>query len=224
MSPLNIVRTALEKKLDMIAISDHNSAENVLAVQTAAETTGLVVLPAMEITSREEVHILGIFPDLAAALTMQEMIYSKLAESQEEKYYQEQIVANADDEVEGFCRRLLISATPFSVREIVEKIHGCQGAAVGAHIDRAAFGIIQQLGFIPPQVKFDALEVSWRIPFSDVLQRYPEYSQYSFITNSDSHFLSDIGKVRTYYRIQVPCFDELMKAFHRCQGYGIEIK
>ena len=50
----------------MIAVCDHNSARNVAAVQEAAGDH-LVVLAGMEITTAEECHVVGLFPDAAAA-------------------------------------------------------------------------------------------------------------------------------------------------------------
>src|SRR4026207_2291411 len=61
MIPPLLVQKALEKKIDLIAITDHNSSANVSAVQKAAQGTGLTVLPGMEVQSREEVHLLTLF-------------------------------------------------------------------------------------------------------------------------------------------------------------------
>ena len=50
MSPLKMVAKALEMKLSAIALTDHNSAENVPALRGAARNTGLHVIAGMEIT------------------------------------------------------------------------------------------------------------------------------------------------------------------------------
>ncbi len=212
MSPRAIVREAIRKNLNIIAVSDHNTAGNVRAVQMAALGTDLVVLPGMEIASREEVHILAIFPDVETAELIQEQIYDVLDESGDENYIQDQVLANGDDEVEGFCSKILLSATPFSVRKVVEMIHGVKGLAIAAHIDRQAFGIIGQLGFIPPRVTFDALEISWRLPLEEGIKRYPQYAGYTFVTNSDAHYIEDIGKVCTHYYLNEPTFEEIANA------------
>ncbi len=62
MYPKQIVETAKERNLSLIAVCDHNTAGNAHAVIEAAVGTGLLVLPGLEICTREEVHILGIFP------------------------------------------------------------------------------------------------------------------------------------------------------------------
>ena len=66
MTPPAIVETALAEGLAMIAVCDHNSARNVAAVQEAAGER-LAVLAGMEITTAEECHVVGLFPDAAAA-------------------------------------------------------------------------------------------------------------------------------------------------------------
>ena len=78
MSPKRIVEQATSMKLHVIAICDHNSAENVQAAIKVAKKTPLTVLPGMEITTSEEVHVLAIFPTIDAVLSMQESIYEKL--------------------------------------------------------------------------------------------------------------------------------------------------
>src|SRR5215211_430011 len=61
MIPPLIVQSALEKEIDLIAITDHNASANVRAVQKAAEGSRLTVLPGMEVQSREDVHLLTLF-------------------------------------------------------------------------------------------------------------------------------------------------------------------
>lgn len=61
MTPNNIVNMALIKGLELIAVTDHNSADNLRAVAEAAEGTGLCVVPGMELESSEEVHVLAYF-------------------------------------------------------------------------------------------------------------------------------------------------------------------
>jgi DNA polymerase III alpha subunit len=56
MIPPLIVREALQFGLNIIAITDHNATANIAAAMQAARGTGLVVLPGMELQTREEVH------------------------------------------------------------------------------------------------------------------------------------------------------------------------
>jgi len=222
MSPVAIVSRALEKKLDIIAVTDHNSAGNVKAVMDAAEGTPLVIIPGMEISSREEVHVVALFPSLQTAVKVQECIYATLSDSEDENYIQDQILATGNDEVEGFCSKLLLSASGYSVRKLVDLIHEYEGLAVAAHIDRQAFGIIGQLGFIPPRVHFDALEISWRESVADARTRYPEFGRYPFVTSSDAHYIEEIGRTRTVFNMQRPDFANIRAALNAADGCHVE--
>ena len=224
MSPRAIVRTAIEKELDIIAVTDHNSIGNVRAVMDAAAGTSLTVLPGMEISSREEVHVVALFPDLDAAENVQDKIYATLSDSEDDAYIQEQILATGDDEVEGFCSKLLMAASGFSLRKLVELIHSVEGLAIAAHIDRQAFGIIGQLGFIPPRVHFDALEISWRESIQAARNRFPEFNGYTFVTSSDAHYLADIGKTRTLFHMARPDFAEIRAALAGTGGCHVEYR
>jgi predicted metal-dependent phosphoesterase TrpH len=221
MSPKNIVNRALQVGLDIVAISDHNTAENVEAVIKAAADSPLVVLPAMEIASLEEVHVLSLFPDVAAVRDVQDVVYQHLGRSDDSSQIDEQVLANEQDEVEGFCPYLLISATTLSLRQTVDLVHLSGGVALAAHIDRQAFGVIGQLGFIPPRVHFDALEVSSKCPLEECHQRFPEYSSHTFVTGSDAHFLEDLGSAWTPVCLCEPSFDELCKALKKEEGRSV---
>ena len=68
MTPANIAGMAKIKGLDIIAVTDHNAARNLPAVQKCCEAYGLLLLPGMEITTKEEVHLLGYFDSVDTAL------------------------------------------------------------------------------------------------------------------------------------------------------------
>jgi predicted transcriptional regulator len=74
MIPPLIVRSALENHINLIAITDHNHTANIGAVQKAASGTGLVVLPGIEIQTREEVHVVCLFDTLEQAQSFQAFV------------------------------------------------------------------------------------------------------------------------------------------------------
>jgi predicted metal-dependent phosphoesterase TrpH len=76
MSPLAIVKTAAQKGIDIIAITDHNSAENIIAAGKAAKNLELTVLAGMEIASSEEAHILALFDKPESVLELQVAVYN----------------------------------------------------------------------------------------------------------------------------------------------------
>ena len=222
MSPKKIVAKSIDKQLDIIAICDHNSAENVQAAIRLGEKLGLCVLPGMEICSREEVHILGLFRAVEQARAMQEFVYAHLPGENKVEVFGHQVIANEKDEVCGEVSRLLIGASRLSLQDIVVKIHKLGGLGIASHVDRPSFGIIGQLGFIPPDLALDGLEVSYRIPLNEVREKVPGTMSFPCISSSDAHFLDDIGKVITVFTLAAPTFEEIHLALKGKDGRRIE--
>jgi 3',5'-nucleoside bisphosphate phosphatase len=214
MSPLGIVREARQKGLDMIGICDHNSAENVRAVKKAGKAQGLMVLGGMEVTSSEEAHVLVFFDRESDLLRFQDVIYAHLPGSNDEKAFGQQVIADEEDGVTGFCERLLIGATSLPLREIVKTVRALEGESlvIGAHVDREAFSIIGQFGFIPLHLALDAVEVSPNISVSDARDRFPDCGKYPIVTGSDAHVPADIGKRFTCFTMEGGSVAEIKKA------------
>lgn len=168
-----------------------------------------MVLPGIEVASKEEVHICALFEDVDDALNMQSLIYDNLEGENNEDAFGMQVVANAEDEVLGFNRKLLIGATSLSVEMVVDSIHFFNGLAIAAHIDRERFGIIGQLGFIPPNLRLDALEISPKMKMEEAQVRFSEYQKFPFLCSSDAHYLNDIGKGATTFLLADTTFEEL---------------
>jgi predicted metal-dependent phosphoesterase TrpH len=219
MSPKRIVDTALKKGIDIVAVCDHNSAENVQAAIKAASGTKLAVFSGMEVTSAEEAHVIGLFADHDAARALQDLVYEHLAPGEnDESVFGTQIVANELDEIEGYNKRLLIAATDLPVAKIVDRIHELQGLAIASHVDREAYSIIGQLGFIPEDLNLDALEISSSSTIPQARGRFPEIAQCVLVTASDAHHLDDIGKATIQFMIHEPTLEEVSKAFHEIEG------
>jgi 3',5'-nucleoside bisphosphate phosphatase len=218
MHPSAIVKKAMEKNLDMIAICDHNSSENVEYVIRAASDKMLVVLPGMEVNSREEVHVIALFESVTALRNFQSCVYASLEGENNEDVFGVQAVVNELGEVEGFNSRLLIGATGMSLNSLIDRIHEFGGLAIASHIDREYFGVLGQLGFIPPDAAFDALEISALTGIEKARGLYPELSGYTFITSSDAHFVSDIGSSPTGFLLEAPSFAEIRLALRAEAG------
>jgi len=218
MSPKKIAAQARKLDIGIIGICDHNTAENVPAVMRAGETVGVVVLPGMEVCTREEIHVLAIFGTLHAAFNLQAMVYGHLSAKNNPDVFGIQVVANEFDEVIGFQDRLLIGAADVSLEQIVEAIHQLEGIAIASHIDRESYSVISQLGFIPEPVTFDALELTRHIRNSKARDRFGRSKDYPFVRNSDAHLLEDIGKNTSEYLLERPTFEEIRKALRGEHG------
>lgn len=223
MSPAAIVKEAKKQNLQMIGICDHNSIENVEAVKRAGKREGLAVMGGIEITSQEEVHILGFFSRKTALWDIQDMVYRNLSGENDENLFGEQIVADEYDRVIGSNKRLLIGASKLPVEKVVDAIHRLGGLAIASHIDRQSFSIIGQLGFIPPGLTLDALEIS---PLASSKRRGSFSQKYDFplVTFSDAHYLDDIGRSFSSFLIKEASVEETKKALMGKDGRKVIIE
>ena len=218
MSPRGIVARALEAGLDFIAVCDHNSAENVAASVRAGLTRGLWVLPGMEINCREEVHSLAIFEQPEAALEMQSLIYRHLRGTNRPELFGDQVVVNEEDEVEGFNDRLLIGAAQLGIYEVVREVHRLGGVSIASHVDRPSNSVLGQLGFIPPDLEFDALEVSRHATGKTLEDIARQGMDCPLLRSSDAHFPQDIGNPCTVFEMERATWDEFRLALRRKLG------
>lgn len=200
-SPKRVIERVTEIGLDLVFITDHNSMVNVeAAIKRGRNLKSLKIYPGMEITTREEIHILSLFENLVDANNTQEYINKYLPDIFFEKEKNEQIIANENDEVEGFYGKSLFSAVDLDIDEIIELIHNNNGLAIAAHIDRQSFSIISQLGFIPEKCKLDALEISPNMSLQEANEVFEDYAKkYKFVRGSDAHELNMIGCSYTEY-------------------------
>jgi PHP family Zn ribbon phosphoesterase len=213
MSPRAVVDRARAAGLDLIAVTDHNTTENAAAVIEAARGTGLAVLPGIELTTAEEVHLLGLFDAGAELAPFQGEVFRKLPDvPSKKKFIRDQVLVDAEDYVTGFSPRCLFGATLLSVHEAVALIHGHGGLAVACHIDRESFSIVSQLGFIPPGLPLDAVEVSPRLTVAEARTAFGPFDPFPAVRFSDAHKPEEIGSVTTDFIVASPDVGEIRKA------------
>ena len=187
MTPNNIVNMASLLGLDLIAVSDHNSALNLPAVFAAAKGTGLTIVPAIEANSAEEVHVLCLFETLEDALACSEEFYGHLPPViNRPDIFGEQVIMDQNDKPVGTVDKLLINALDLGLDGLLETVKRHRGLAVPAHVDKTSYSILANLGYIPPEYGFTCIEV--KNPEASV-----EFSGQR-ITDSDAHYLEDIAE------------------------------
>ncbi len=200
MTPPAIVARALEEGLAMIAVCDHNSARNAAAVQAAAGAR-LAVLAGMEITSAEECHVVGLFPDARAAETAGARLAALLAEAGDgyAEFFGEQPVLDWRGVALDRETKALATAVPLDLAACVELVHRHRGIAVAAHVDRPHFGVVGQLGVFPADAGFDAVEVSRHVAPGSDEERRAAAPGLPLLRSSDAHCLADVGAARTTF-------------------------
>jgi PHP family Zn ribbon phosphoesterase len=221
MLPEFILERAQQLGLGLIAVSDHNSAENVAAMLAAAEGTGVTVLPGMEVQTREEVHLLCLFDTLEQVTRWQEEVYAHLPPlKNKEDVFGVQVVLNAEGDMMGYNERLLLTSTSFSVEEVVQRVRDLNGLCIPAHVDRPAYSIIANLGFIPPDLGLVGVEISHLISLKEARARFPQLERYSLMAGSDAHRLKDMAS-RTTLKMAEATVAEISLALASEEGRAV---
>jgi len=194
MSPARIVSEAKKKKLDVIGITDHNTTRQCREVARIGRKEGVTVICGAEITTHEEAHCLAFFEKNEELDAFQEYLDAHLPDIKNvPEKFGDQVWVDEEEMIAGEETRLLISALDVPVEEIGKKVHDLNGLFIPAHIDRPAYSIISQLGFIPPDLEIDALEISDMTKKEMMIKTFSLPENVSFITSSDAHYPHQIG-------------------------------
>jgi predicted metal-dependent phosphoesterase TrpH len=223
MTPPRILEGACRAGLDLIAICDHNSAGNAGAFIEAARGTNLAVIAGIEITTAEEIHVVGLFPEPSRARQVAARVQATLPETDSgyERRFGDQVLVDREGNPVGRETRALAMASAITLEGAVQLIHDCGGLAVPAHIERPSFSVYSQLGDLPRWIPFDAVEVS------PVAQRpiglREKFARYGFpmVGSSDSHYLHEIGRARTLLDAEAATYEELAAALRRENGRSV---
>ena len=195
MSPAEIVRRAVAAGMDGIAITDHQSARNAPAVAECAKRAGLGCLFGLEVCTAEEVHVLTLFDAAEQALAMTDAVYAALPKRvNDPDVFGDQPVVTWDDDIVEMEWRILAMACRLPIQAVGEKCHALGGLFIAAHVDRSSFSVFSQLGGVPADAGFDAVELSRT---ADEATWLPKVGEYAVTRSSDAHNLDDVARVWT---------------------------
>lgn len=194
MSPQLILEQAVQKELNLISITDHNTVHHSILACKLSEDMPIRVIPGVELTSREEVHLLAYFPNIEALLKIGKEIDNYLPKRKNNsQIFGYQLYYDLKGEIIGIDDALRQAALDIGLDNLIDFIHSIEGIAVPAHIDKDRFSLLSQLGFLDQKADFDAVEVSkfkWR---KDKFQLGNIWDGFPVIAGSDSHGVEDIG-------------------------------
>lgn len=224
MIPPLIVQKALECKIDLIAVTDHNASANVRAVQVAARHTDLTVLPGMEVQSREDVHLLTLFETWDELEKWQADVDAALpGQKNQAEFFGEQFVVDETGEFIRSEQRLLLTATHFSIDEIFERVPALGGIVIPAHIERTSYGLLPTLGLISQTWHLPALEISRNISPQRARTSFPVLHQYPLIQGGDVHRIDEFLGT-TIFTLASPTLMEIRMAFNHIDGRSVHIE
>ena len=222
MHPVNIVSEAAKKGLDIIGITDHNSTRHCTLISKLAAEQDIFVLQGAEVTTKEEVHCLVFFENIDALNTFQEFLDNNLPDILNvPEIFGYQVQVDENEMIIFEEGRLLLNALKKSIEDVESFVHSLNGLFIPAHIDRKKNSIYSQLGFLPANLKADALEVSRQLTPEQFCKLHPEINRYPLIRSSDAHFQENIGMAVTNFIIAKPSFSEISMALRNEGGRRI---
>ncbi len=223
MIPPLIVESALEMGINLIAITDHNATANIRSVQKAAFSTPLIVLPGMELQTKEDVHSICLFDLVDQAEELQRLVESTLPNiKNNDDSFGAQFVVDESGEYIRNEERLLITSSSLSLNEAFSIVSNLGGLFIPAHVNRKTFGLIESLGFLPPDIPFEAVEISRHITPQQARDEIPSISRVPIIQNGDVHRLNEfLGSL--YLQMEKPTIAEIKMALQVKSGRSYKI-
>lgn len=193
MTPADAAGMARLAGADVAALTDHNSAANCPAFFAACEAYGVVPVGGMELTTAEEIHLVCLFPTLAAAMDFDRAVRPhRMCVKNRPEVFGRQILMDAQERPCGEEPFLLPPATDLPLEAAAALVAAHGGAAYPAHIDRPSGGLLAILGGFPPRPRFAAAEVRDAAQLG-ALARRPDLAGVRLLTASDAHRLHEIG-------------------------------
>lgn len=195
MTPNNIVNMSYLKGLSIISVTDHNTCENLPAIKVLCKKTDLVFVPGIEVTTKEEVHVLCYFKNIDYAMEFGKVIYDSLPNIKNiPSIFGMQNIYNSQDEIIGSLDKLLINASAYSLKEINFMVKSYQGIMVPAHVNKTSNSLFGILGFIPSDIQICFVEVYSKLSINEKLIK-----NLKVLHNSDAHNLVDISEAENFF-------------------------
>jgi hypothetical protein len=194
LSPLELVRLAAKKGINVLALTDHNSALNCPAFARLCPRFGIIPLYGLEATTSEEIHVLCLFAALDAALAFGSWAYTILTPfPNDPEKTGDQVWVDEDENIGGEVEYFLPSALDISVDALGPKAAGYSGIVIPAHVDRQAFSMTSQLGVITPG-PWAAIECVRIPPMPGASSAPPDTLGFPLTTSSDAHYPEHVGR------------------------------
>ncbi len=191
MSPRAIVDKARKLGLNALALTDHNSSRNAPTFAKLCAQAGVCCLSGLEITTREEAHLLCLFDTPEEAARLEKHLEKRMPHvAFDPEKLGDQVYVNERDEILGDIPWRLETATDCTLEELIDCTLSWGGMCIPAHVNRPAFSIPAQLGFLP-DLPYSAVEVSASADFAAVRR---QFAPHAIVTGSDAHYAHNIGR------------------------------
>ena len=210
-TPASIAGIAVLNGLRIAALTDHNTTRNCPAFCKAARAYGLIPIPGMELSTAEDIHVVCLFPTLELAMSFNEIVRDRLIRVKNDpEIFGDQLVMDEDDNVIREEDALLIGATDLSLEQLSRLVREAGGVPVPAHINRGSNGLLVNLGMMPPDIEFTAVEVWRALPCPHTPQEGRVV-----LHSSDAHYLGDILEPEITTELEEPTVAAFLEKLRR---------
>jgi len=201
---------SLLKGLNVIAVTDHNTMKNCESVRAVAQNTDLLVIPGMEIQTREDVHIVALFPSLNAGAAVEKLLdeHRLMLPHRPEKFGHQSLMDN-EDHLKGEYPITLLASIDLGIDEIIKEVMAQGGVVFPAHINKPGNSVLANLGFIPEDWPIAAVEIFKPDENQNLITKYK--ASYKVLRNSDAHYLMDISEAENSINLPALTIEEVLK-------------
>lgn len=214
MTPYNLVNMAKLLGYDIIALTDHNSAENCESAVKIGKNIGLTVVPGMELCTSEEIHNVCLFPTVEKAMNFSRFIKTTMPSvKNKEKIFGEQLIMDTEDGILGKEEILLTLASSLSIDELSDAVADYGGICYPAHIDRSSYSVISALGDFPENLAVNAFELTPEADEEFYRKTYPALKGKTLIRSSDAHYLQNMREAEFTLELKENSAEALISFF-----------
>ena len=219
MTPDAILDGARAKGVDIIGISDHNATRHCRLAEHYSHSRDIFVLCGAEVTTKEEAHCLAFFETYETLDKFQAYLDEHLPDiPNSPDFFGDQVQIDEDFNIVYEEPKLLTSGLDVPIEVIAAEVKSLGGLFIPAHIDKLKNSVISQLGFIPFDLPYDAVELSGHGDRDKILSQHPYLKDKTFIRSSDAHIPDRIGVDTCYFELETRSFAEIRMALHGEQG------
>ena len=182
MTPANIAGLAKLAGAELIAVTDHNAADNLPAVQRCCNAYGLRLLPGVEVNTVD------------TALEFGRLLYAALPEfPYDPAVWGRQLVMDENDEVLRTVDKLLTGAVSMDIYEVKAACEALGGVAVPAHVEKDSYALLSVLGFLPEDLPFAAVELHDASRLGGLVEKGLLPAGLEVLSSSDAHRMEDVA-------------------------------
>lgn len=192
MTPNNIVNMAALLGLDIIALTDHNCSKNCPAAIAAGKKAGVTVIPGMELSTSEDIHMVCLFERMTDALKFSDFVrQGSVHIDNAPEIYGRQLIMNENDEITGEEKELLTMPSGISVNDAYDVVKSYGGFCYPAHIDRASYSVTAVLGDVIPECNHGFAGISYDADENKLRALY-SLDNTRLLQSSDAHYLENM--------------------------------